>query len=130
MTGNVFSQNAINPGIQIKYVNPGISTIIAVDYRKFDSAFAKSMYRDTVFNNLSLIKKLKQDYAKVKYQKKYKRIDTRYKISLYYPNQTEPVLVYMSYYGDATINHRLLSQCDFLNTLNKLIDSLVKKKNS
>lgn len=127
LSEKVSSQTKSAPRVLIKYVHPGIHTIVAIDYREFDTAFVKSMYKDTVFDNTYLLQKLKKEYAKARYRNNYKRIDTRYKISLFYPDKMEPILVYMSYYGEASINHRLLSQCDFLKSLNGLIDSLTKK---
>lgn len=125
---NAWCQNSTNASIEIKYVNLGINTIIAVDYKKFDSVFAKDMYKDTAIINPSFLSKLLQGYKVAKYNKNYKRIDTRYKITLHFSDIPKPVLVYMSYFDEAIVNNKLLTKCDFLKYLQHLIDSLVNKK--
>ena len=125
---NVLCQENLTSKILIKYIHPGVHTIVAVDYKEFDTAFAKSMYKDTLLDNLLFLQKIKKEYIKVKYRKSYKRIDIRYKISLYFPDNKKPILVYMSYYGEGSINEKLLANCEFLKSLNSLIDSLNRKR--
>jgi hypothetical protein len=125
---NAWCQKSKNASIEIKYVNLGINTIIAVDYKKFDSAFAKDMYKDTVIINPLFLSKLLQGYKAAKYNKRYKKIDTRYKISLHFSDIAKPVLIYMSYFDEAIVNNKLLAKCDFLKSLQHLIDSIVNNK--
>lgn len=122
------SQNKINPIVEVKYVGPGINTIISVDYTKFDSAFHKSMYKTTNITDSLFFNKLIRGYKVAKYKKRYKRIDTRYKITIYPPNETKPVLIYTNYYGDAVIKGKVLLKCDLLKTLHYFIEEFYNKK--
>lgn len=123
-----FSQSSEKSILRIKYVNPGINTIIAVDYKIFDSAFHKNLYRDTAITDSVLTLILLSQYKMIRYCKAYKKIDTRYKISFFPPELNDPILIYMSYNGEAVINNRLLSKCNFLKTLKGITDSLVNKR--
>ena len=123
-----FCQNHTNPTLEVKYVSPGINTIIAVDYTKFDSAFHKSMYKNASITDSLLFYRLLRGYKIAKYNKNYRRIDTRYKITLYPPKGKKPVLIYTNYYGDAVINGKLLAKCDLLKTLHDFIEEFGKKK--
>ena len=86
------------------------------------------MYKTTNITDSLFFNKLIRCYKIAKYKKRYKRIDTRYKITIYPPNETKPVLIYTNYYGDAVIKGKVLSKCDLSKTLHYFIEEFYNKK--
>ena len=123
-----FSQLHKDNTIEIKYINPGVTTLVPVGYTTFDSAFASGMYNSEIIDNPARFTKLWDYYKSVTYSAETKPIDARYKISLYFSVYTKPVVIYMDYAYNAVDDGKLLSKSNFLKTLIHLVDATVYHK--
>ena len=114
--------------IELKYVSTQIKASSIITPQKFDSAFAKSMYTDTVITKPELFAKLWNTYKDVTYSKEPKMLDIRYKVTLYFTVYTPPVYLYMDGFFNTVDDKGIILKGPFLKTLQHMVDAIMYKK--
>lgn len=123
-----FSQLPADNTIGLKYVGAMVRSTSKILPQQFDSAFASSMYTDTLIKKPELFAKLWNSYKDITYSKEVKAADIRYKITLYFSVYTPPVYIYMNAFYDSFDDKGLIKNGNFLRTLHHLVDAVVYKK--
>ena len=118
---NAFSQKTILDSIQIKYVNPQITSIIDVTCDEFEKAFAENLKICNIGSKQRL-----QNYENVINNKylldKQTDIDVRYKIIFFGQNSKKACLIVcMDKFKKATINGELIKDESFLTLLKESV---------
>ena len=114
--------------IELKYVSTQIKARSIITPQKFDSAFAKSMYTDTVITKPELFAKLWNTYKDVTYSKEPKVLDIRYKVTLYFSVYMPPVYLYMDGFFNTVDDKGIILKGPFLKSLQHMVDAILYKK--
>jgi len=114
--------------IELKYVSTQIKARYIITPQKFDSAFAKSMYTDTVITKPELFAKLWNTYKDVAYSQAPKVLDIRYKVTLYFSVYTPPVYLFMDGFFNTVDDKGIILKGPFLKTLQHMVDAIMYKK--
>jgi len=128
ITSAVYCQLHPDNTIEVKYVSSILRPAYVITPKIFDSAFAYSMYKDTVFTNNEMFAKLWNSYKEVTYGKDPKVIDIRYKVTLYFSVYNPPLVIYMNSFFDTFDDKGLIVKGTFLKTLHHMVDAIVYKK--
>ena len=123
-----FAQLPADNTIRVKYVGAMVRSTARISPQNFDSAFASSMYTDTLIKKPELFAKLWNSYKDVSYSKDQKVQDIRYKITLYFSIYTPAVTIYLNSFYDSFDEKGLIKNGNFLRTLHHLLDAVVYKK--
>ena len=128
----LFAQkNNDSPRIEIKYVDPNLSSKSEVSCEKFESSFEESAYRNYTETDSFLLGKLKEAYEKITYYKEPDDIDVRYKLSVFFSgNKKGPLVIYMDNHNEAMINGQSVRNEKFFNLLKKVIALIPKEFSS
>ncbi len=122
------AQIPIDNSVELKYVSTQIKASSIITLQKFDSAFAKSMYTDTIVTKPELFAKLWNTYKDVTYSKDPKVLDIRYKVTLYFSVYTPPVYLYIDGFFNTVDDKGIILKGPFLKTLHHMVDAIMYKK--
>lgn len=122
------AQLPVDNSIELKYVSTQLKAGSIITPQKFDAAFAKSMYTDTVVTKQELFAKLWNTYKDVTYSKEPKVLDIRYKVTLYFSVYTPPVYLYMDGFFNTVDDKGIILKGPFLKALHHMVDAIMYKK--
>ncbi|MEO8769915.1 MAG: hypothetical protein ABI402_07515 [Ferruginibacter sp.] len=125
----VFAQTSNDsPRIEIKYVDPDMTSKADVSCEKFESSFDKSEYRNYTVTDPFILNKLKENYQKITYYKEADDIDVRYKLSVYFTGKEKtPLVICMDNRSEAMINGQSVKSDKFFGLLKKVITLIPKE---
>ncbi|MEO6670857.1 MAG: hypothetical protein ABIN36_15360 [Ferruginibacter sp.] len=119
----VYAQPANDtPHIEIKYVDPNLTSKTDISCEKFETSFDKADYKNYTVVDSFLLSKLKEAYENISYYKEPADIDVRYKLSINFTGKEKmPLVVCVDKAGEAMINGQSVRSEKFFRLLKKTI---------
>jgi hypothetical protein len=114
--------------IDIKYVDPKMTSKTDVSCEKFESSFDKSEYKNYTVTDSFLLAKLKDAFQKISFYKEPDDIDVRYRLSVYFTGKEKtPLVICVDKANEAMINGQSVRNEKFFNLLKKVIALIPKE---